>query len=146
MSLSPELKALAHKKRAQQASSIPPEWRLATIPAFINSNDVINTCGILSTQDLSITAITDARVLRDKMISKELSCPDVTTAFCKRAAVAQQLIGCCTEMFFERALKRARELDDRLEQTGKPAGPLHGVPVSIKDPFDLEGLDTTIGP
>ncbi|KAL9073411.1 MAG: hypothetical protein Q9157_004770 [Trypethelium eluteriae] len=145
MSLSTELKALAQRKRAQQASRIPSEWRLASIPSFTNSNDIIHTCGILSPQEISITAITDAQVLRDKMVSKELSSLDVTTAFCKRAAVAQQLIGCCTEMFFERALERARQLDERLERTGKPAGPLHGIPVSIKDSFEIEGLDTTIG-
>ena len=80
------------------------------------------------------------------MVSRKLTCLDVTTAFCKRAAVAQQLIGCCTEMFFERALKRARELDEQLERTREPAGPLHGVPVSIKDSFEIEGVDTTIGP
>ncbi|KAL9091934.1 MAG: hypothetical protein Q9165_004686 [Trypethelium subeluteriae] len=145
MSLSAELKALAQRKRAQQASRIPSEWRLTSTPSFTNSNDVIHTCGILSPQEISITSIKDARMLRDKMISKELSSLDVTTAFCKRAAVAQQLIGCCTEMFFERALRRARQLDEILERTGKPAGPLHGVPVSIKDSFEIEGLDTTIG-
>ncbi|KAI9661576.1 MAG: hypothetical protein M1821_008814 [Bathelium mastoideum] len=145
MALSSELKAHAQKKRAQQTASIPFDWRLASVPSFTLSTDVIDTCGILSGKELAITAITDARVLRDQMLNMELSCVEVTTAFCKRAAVAQQLIGCCTEIFFERALKRAKELDQDLQQTGRPAGPLHGVPVSLKDSFEIEGLDTTIG-
>ncbi|KAL4744197.1 amidase signature domain-containing protein [Aspergillus similis] len=35
--------------------------------------------------------------------------------------------------------------DEEFEKTGKVTGPLHGVPVSIKDRFDVEGFDTTIG-
>lgn len=66
-------------------------------------------------------------------------------AFCKRAAIAQQVTKCLTEVFFDKALKRARELDDHLLRTGKVVGPLHGVPVSVKDRFDVEGFDTTVG-
>lgn len=69
----------------------------------------------------------------------------MVTAFCKRAAVAQQLTGCCTEMFFELALERARMLDRRFVEKGGPIGPLHGFPVSFKDNFDVEGVDSTIG-
>ena len=145
MPLSSKLKEIARRKRAQQASSIPPEWRLDSIPSFLDSNEIIPTCGVLSSQDVEITSCEDARALRDKMIHKKTTCLAITTAYCKRAAMAQQLLGCCTEMFFERALERAKELDRILAETGRPAGPLHGVPVSIKDSFDVEGVDTTIG-
>lgn len=30
-------------------------------------------------------------------------------------------------------------MGEHLEQTGKTVGPLHGLPVSIKDRFDIEG-------
>ena len=39
---------------------------------------------------------------------------------------------CLTEIFVERALERAKELDDILRETGKVVGPLHGLPVSLK--------------
>lgn len=39
----------------------------------------------------------------------------------------------------------ARSLDERFAATGKPVGPLHGLPISVKDSFQLKGLDTTIG-
>lgn len=39
----------------------------------------------------------------------------------------------------------ARQLDAHLAQTGKPVGPLHGLPISLKDNFNLRGLDATVG-
>lgn len=46
---------------------------------------------------------------------------------------------------FDRALRRARQLDDHLQRTGIPIGPLHGLPVSVKDSFFVEGVDSSIG-
>ena len=54
-------------------------------------------------------------------------------------------MNCLTEIFVERALARAKELDDRLKQTGKVAGPLHGLPISLKDQIAIKGLETTMG-
>lgn len=50
-----------------------------------------------------------------------------------------------TEAFFDRALERAKQLDESLEKTGKLVGPLHGLPVSLKDCFNVEGIPTTVG-
>jgi amidase len=44
----------------------------------------------------------------------------------------------------ERALERARELDSIYEVSG-PVGPLHGIPVIVKDNFDTYDLPTTNG-
>ena len=54
-------------------------------------------------------------------------------------------MNCLTEIFVERALARAAELDAYLKATGKVAGPLHGLPISLKDQFRLKGLETTMG-
>lgn len=40
---------------------------------------------------------------------------------------------CLTEILFPEALKRAQFLDDHLEKTGEVIGPLHGLPISLKD-------------
>lgn len=51
---------------------------------------------------------------------------------------------CLTETFFEQAEKRARYLDD-LRVKGGPLGPLHGLPVSLKDSYQVEGTEACIG-
>ncbi|KIW72563.1 hypothetical protein PV04_00745 [Phialophora macrospora] len=136
------------QKRAQQAASIPPEWRLKEIPPVtdvIDALDFIRKSDLLSPKELEITETTDANVLLESIASRKLSSVDVVTAFSKRAALAHQLTTCCTEMFFDEALQSAKALDKHLEETGKTIGPLHGLPVSIKDQFDVKGVDSSIG-
>jgi len=55
------------------------------------------------------------------------------------------LTACVTEPLFTRALKQATALDEHLFRTGKPIGPLHGIPISVKDTFDIAGVDSSIG-
>lgn len=50
-----------------------------------------------------------------------------------------------TEVCFEYAMSHAKELDKYLTQTGSLIGPLHGVPTTLKDQFNLKGFDTTLG-
>lgn len=44
----------------------------------------------------------------------------------------------------ENALKRADELDNALAESG-PVGPLHGVPITVKDIYDTGDMPTTAG-
>lgn len=142
----PEWKKKAAAKREQQAASIPAEWRLPEpLPQPKSAYEYLKTSGVLTAQELEITETTDATILLRKMASGKLSAVAVTTAFSKRAAFAQQLIRCCTEMFFDEAIKAAQQLDDYLASNGKPVGPLHGLPVSLKDGFNVAGHDSTVG-
>lgn len=52
---------------------------------------------------------------------------------------------CLTEFLLEQALKQADALDEHLAKTGQTVGPLHGVPVSLKDQFFVEGGETAVG-
>ena len=52
---------------------------------------------------------------------------------------------CLTEVCFEEALEQARALDAEFEITRQPKGPLHGIPITLKDQFNVKGLDTTLG-
>lgn len=53
-------------------------------------------------------------------------------------------VNCLTETIFEEAKERAQYLDT-LRAQGQLAGPLHGLPVSIKDNFHKKGTEATIG-
>lgn len=144
----PHWKPAVLTKRNTQINSIPTSWQLPesvlkSLPA--SSITVIRSSGILSADELSWTETTDIRDLVSLITSRRVSSEQLTTAFCKRAAIAQQVTKCLTEIFFERALVNARALDEYLERTGKVIGPLHGIPVSVKDRFDIKGVDTTVG-
>ncbi|EAL85287.1 acetamidase, putative [Aspergillus fumigatus A1163] len=144
----PHWKSAVQQKRAAQLNAIPPSWRLpSTIltPPLPNTLETIRSCGLLSAEELEWTETNDVTNLLSRLASREVSSVQLTTAFCKRAAIAQQMTKCLTEIFFDRALARAKELDDQYEKTGILTGPLHGLPVSIKDRFDVEGMDTTVG-
>ncbi|ETI20590.1 hypothetical protein G647_08628 [Cladophialophora carrionii CBS 160.54] len=143
---------LVAAKRAQVAKALPQEWRLPssildTVSPTADTNvlDVPAKCGLLTEKEIDITENHDATDLIAKMAAKELSSFEVTQAFCKRAAIAHQVTNCLTEMFFDKALERAKYLDEYLEKEGKPMGPLHGMPISIKDSFNLKGTYSTIG-
>ena len=136
---------LAQAKRDALKNSIPKNWRLEQVPSpehlqngveFVESN--------LSPEERQITEL-PLEVLRPALQAGLVSSKEVTLAFAHRAALAHQLTNCLTEFILEDALRRADELDIYLKETGRPVGPLHGVPVSLKDLFYLEGTDTTVG-
>lgn len=84
-------------------------------------------------------------MLVEKLQTGTLLAETVVSAFCKRSAVAQQAFNCATELLYNEALAAARACDEHLRATGKPLGPLHGLPVSVKDTFDVRGHLNTAG-
>ncbi|OKL56486.1 hypothetical protein UA08_08361 [Talaromyces atroroseus] len=142
----------AAERRQSLYESIPNDYRLPTnlsdlaIAGLLRPEDqAVLQCGILSDLDMEITNITDAPTLVSLMASRQYTAVQVTQAFCKRAAIAQQCLGCLTVFLYESAMRRATELDDYMAQTGKSVGILHGLPICLKDIFDIQGQPTTVG-
>ncbi|KAH8102239.1 general amidase [Cristinia sonorae] len=135
---------LVTDKKRRQTEAIPKSWLISTPPpSELIVTGVPEACGLLTEKEVLITN-TEVVLLLEKLASAEWSSVEVTTAFYKRAIVAQQLVNCLTEIFVDRALARARELDDHLKLTGKVIGPLHGLPISLKDQLRIKGLETTM--
>ncbi|KAF8306772.1 amidase [Clavulina sp. PMI_390] len=124
------------------------KWKLdpkyLSLPADADVTHVPAECGILDVLELEITG-TPAEMIVKKLAEGVWTSEAVTIAFCKRASIAQQLVNCLTEICFDNAIAKAKELDTMFKATGKLAGPLHGLPVSIKDNFKMKGLDSTVG-
>ncbi|KAJ9609603.1 hypothetical protein H2200_005931 [Cladophialophora chaetospira] len=118
---------------AQQSviNSIPAKWRL---PQTLDP----------SLTDLDITEQTASELVAQLREGK-LSSVEVTEAFCGRAAIAHQCVNCLTAFFPDEGLARAKQLDEILAETGKPVGPLHGLPVGIKDILHMKGKNLTMG-
>ncbi|KAJ3341077.1 hypothetical protein HDU93_005709 [Gonapodya sp. JEL0774] len=132
-------------KLAAKKSAIPPELIISSkSSSALAVIDFPEKSGLLSAQELLITS-TDVPDLLRKLSSGEWSSLAVVQAFAKRALIADQLTNCLTEIFLDKAYARAKELDDHLAKTGKPVGPLHGLPVSLKDQLCVQGVDTTMG-
>lgn len=87
----------------------------------------------------------DATTILNNIGQQIWTSTEVTSAFCHRASIAHQLTNCLSEVFFDKALKQAAQLDEYQNRTGKLIGPLHGLPISLKDNINISGEATTIG-
>ena len=87
-----------------------------------------------------LSATDAARAVRDGAISSE----QLVEACLARIREAEPAVQAWQFLDPEHALKQARELDDRRRQ-GAATGPLHGVPVGIKDIIDTTDMPTEDG-
>ncbi|KAH8601218.1 amidase signature domain-containing protein [Bisporella sp. PMI_857] len=139
--------AQAKEKRESISALIPENWRLKfPVPSAAKQRDVTGAYiqQFLSPEEISITE-TDAVGIVEKTTNGTWKSRDVAEAFCHRAALAHQLVNCLHEIFFDAALSDAQALDDYYAKHKKPIGPLHGLPVSLKDQFHVTGVETTMG-
>ncbi|CCG81827.1 putative General amidase GmdA [Taphrina deformans PYCC 5710] len=143
-----EYEKKAALKREALADKIPIEWRIPASklpgPEVLDVSEFPRTSGLLTKEELEITE-TNLVPLAHKIASGAWTAKEVTTAFCHRAALAHQLVNCCVEIFFDQAIASAEKLDESFKASGKVVGPLHGVPVSLKDQFRVTGVETSMG-
>ncbi|EXK29793.1 hypothetical protein FOXG_11695 [Fusarium oxysporum f. sp. lycopersici 4287] len=140
--------ARASAKRAATLDKIPLEWRLSLedLERAHCQRDITGSFieQFLCKEAVFITSLKTVGIL-NAISKQELTTTMVVGAFCQRAAVAHQVNNCLHEIFFDQALERARYLDDYFAKHGTTLGPLHGLPISLKDQFHVKGVDTTMG-
>ncbi|KAI7173640.1 amidase, partial [Hortaea werneckii] len=139
-------KAAGKAKAESVLNLIPKEWRLEKIPSAEEQRDVTGPYiqQFLSKEEIAITE-TDAVGIVKQTTSGAWSAVEVAKAFCHRAALAHQLVNCLHEIFFDAAIQDAERADKYFKQNSKPIGPLHGLPVSLKDQFHVKGVETHMG-
>lgn len=96
----------------------------------------------MSTSDTDLHFL-DTRTLARAIRERELSSRQITLHFLDRIERAPDLAA-YSEVTAERALAQA-EAADRLLATGILMGPLHGVPVAIKDSLQWESVSASLG-
>jgi hypothetical protein len=90
-------------KQAQLSAAFPKEWQLPasvlrstdlslTSTTDLTKTNIVQKCNIMTDRELAITEDYNARQLLTNMASCEMTALEVTVAFSKRAAIAQQLV------------------------------------------------------
>lgn len=84
---------ISRAKCEQRDRLIRNEWKISKKLALgDNVLEVPETCGILTDREVAITQANDAVDIVEKIRKQEYTAEEVALAFCKRAAIAQQLV------------------------------------------------------
>ena len=75
---------------------------------------------------------------------REVSSLELVDAFLARIAVVNPRLNCVVQLDHEAARAAARRADQGVARRAR-LGPLHGVPITIKDSFDTAGMVSTAG-
>ncbi|KAM3475796.1 hypothetical protein MY5147_003548 [Beauveria neobassiana] len=136
------------EKRAELAAKIPQEWLLSqrVIDHARSRRSIAGDFldSLLDSHTRDITTREPTEIVRE-IASGNLSSVEVVTAFCKRASYIHQISPAFLEIGFDLALSRAKELDEYFNTHGQTVGPLHGLPITLKDHFHIKGLETSFG-
>lgn len=102
----------------------------------------LNVTGIpkqyLSAHDFEIIE-TDPMELLKALATRKYTALEVASAYMHASVLSQRVINCITEFLPEMAYNTAVALDKYMEEHGKPIGPLHGLPMSMKDKLNFAG-------
>lgn len=109
----------------------------------IDAREFVTKPGLLSDAEREIVNDLTIDQLMAKQLSRELTAEQITRAYIKSAIVAQFATNCVMQFLIPSALERAKELDDYLQENGKLMGPMHGIPISLKEQMGYQGQPTT---
>ncbi|KAF2103321.1 amidase family protein [Rhizodiscina lignyota] len=127
---------VARDYRDESLSKIDPPLKGLPDPLPLNSQDLPKQ--YLTDREYELTQNYDPIALLDLLRTKKVTSEELTKAFLRRAALAQYAVNCITELMWDEAIERAKYLDSLSE----PIGPLHGLPISIKEYHSFKGKST----
>lgn len=115
---------------------------LMTAEGLLNSN--LATPSIPKANDMDGFGSYSATDLIKAIKSKKVSATELLAYFMDRHKRLDSKINAIVTTDFERALQRAKKADEALGR-GEIWGPLHGLPVTIKDNIEVAGMKTSYG-
>jgi amidase len=116
---------------------------LSSIGVGLTPN-IVNGLRLSSEQDTLDIINLPVHKLTNLILKKKVSSYEVVSAFVKRIEVVNPGLNAVVAFRPEEALKEATKADEELSK-GKRRGALHGIPCTIKDSFDTEGIVSTGG-
>lgn len=139
-----EVSAIARKRREANIAAYfkVPSVDEASLPK--NLTKYAMQSGYYTPNEQKII-MSEADEILENIATRKWTSLEVTKAFCKASAYAQELTNCVTEVLYAEAFERAKFLDQYLEKNGKTIGPLHGLPISLKDCFITAPHPASIG-
>jgi aspartyl-tRNA(Asn)/glutamyl-tRNA(Gln) amidotransferase subunit A len=91
--------------------------------------------------DLTLLTLAEAA---DLVRRRKVSPVELTQACLKRIELLNPKLNAFITLTAEQALAQAKQAEDEIKQ-GKYRGPLHGIPIGLKDNIDTAGTRTTVG-
>ena len=87
---------------------------------------------------------TSATSLAQAIREKQISSQEVVEAYIQRIEAVNPQLNAVVQLTADSALTQAKQADGALAH-GEITGPLHGVPITVKDSFDTKGIISTAG-
>jgi amidase len=101
--------------------------------AFLSGEQIVD-------EPVYASATSLARAIRDREVSAE----EIVAAVLERIEAVNPQLNAVVQLRADAARREARDMDAALAR-GEIKGPLHGVPVTIKDAFETKGIISTAG-
>lgn len=140
-------------QRVEDMKSYDPDFYAKCIEV-IPSDEVLDTepidarkflVELLSEKDLKIVNGYTIDDLISKQLDGSLTAVEIANAFIKSSIIAQLATNCVMQFLIPYALEKAKQLDAYLKENGELVGPMHGIPISLKEHLDFKDKVTSAG-
>ncbi|KAG9596534.1 acetamidase, partial [Aureobasidium melanogenum] len=120
---------IAMRKRELQQSALASFTKAHPVPELLRS----------------LIGMADITEVSEELAMGKVNASDLVIAYCHQAAVAHKKSNCLTGENLMIQPSFTDLTSHRNYKHGKTIGPLHGIVMTLKDQFDVKGVDSTLG-